>query len=325
MLSHFRILWLALGGSCGPFLFAGTPLPEGHQGIAAHYPGDAGIERHADVLFVESFDLRDTAQLKERWETVDGLAGMSFSTLTPRGSRSSRSLLITHEGGKGTGGQLYRRLPGDLQKVFARWYVRFDQDCWDIHHFGTHLGGFAPSTPWPQGGAGERPDGHKRFTSGVEPYGRNWTWDFYTYWQGMRRHGDGNFWGTPFLEGITKPKAEKGKWVCVEMMMELNSSPEKKDGAQCFWLDGQLIRQDHQIVSHVGPGQPAGSWKGGWWAPSAAASTTFEGFQWSSSESLGINYLWTYLYITQAPKGHISRVWFDQIVVASTYIGPISS
>ncbi|MGA0409374.1 MAG: hypothetical protein ACO3PR_14915, partial [Limisphaerales bacterium] len=125
-----------MGASCASFLFAAAPLPEGHQGIAAHYPGDEGIEQDAKVLFVESFDSSDTVQLKERWETVNGLADMSFSNLTPQGSRSHQSLLITHEGGKGTGGQLYRRLPEGIKKVYARWYVRFDQDCWDIHHFG---------------------------------------------------------------------------------------------------------------------------------------------------------------------------------------------
>jgi len=31
----------------------------------------------------------------------------------------------------------------------------------------------------------------------------------------------------------------------------------------------------------------------------------------------------TYLYITDAPKGHVSKVWFDNIVVADRYIGPI--
>ncbi len=35
---------------------AREPLPEGNHGIAAMYPGDAGIERDARVVFTESFE-----------------------------------------------------------------------------------------------------------------------------------------------------------------------------------------------------------------------------------------------------------------------------
>jgi hypothetical protein len=49
----------------------------------------------------------------------------------------------------------------------------------------------------------------------------------------------------------------------------------------------------------------------------------FEGFQWRSTPELRLNFLWLLLYITDAPSGHISRVWFDNIVVAREYIGPV--
>jgi hypothetical protein len=49
----------------------------------------------------------------------------------------------------------------------------------------------------------------------------------------------------------------------------------------------------------------------------------FEGFRWRKDPNLKINFLWVLLYITKAPEGHISKVWFDNIVVAKSYIGPI--
>jgi hypothetical protein len=49
----------------------------------------------------------------------------------------------------------------------------------------------------------------------------------------------------------------------------------------------------------------------------------FEGFRWRTTDDLNLNYVWLYLYITQAPEGHISRVWFDDVVIATDYIGPI--
>jgi len=50
----------------------------------------------------------------------------------------------------------------------------------------------------------------------------------------------------------------------------------------------------------------------------------FEGFQWRSTEELKLNFLWVLLYITKTPPGHASRVWFDNIVVAKKYVGPMN-
>lgn len=300
-------------------------LPEGTSGIASEYQGDKGIANHPKVLFTESFADANLETIYDNWESVQDKSNLSLSNLVPNGSSDTQSLLITHRGRQGTGSHLYRRLPPGLKRVYARWYVRFDEDCWPIHHFGTHLGGFNPATPWPQGGAGTRPDGTKRFTSGVEPFGKNWNWDFYTYWQGMHRHGDGNYWGTPFLQGAPKPKVKKGKWICVEMMILLNDPPNSTNGEQAFWIDGKLARHQGQVISHIGAGFPKGEWKGGWWSPNASSEENFEGFAWRSTAELDINYIWTYLYITKAPRGHVSKVWFDQIVVATEYIGPMTS
>jgi hypothetical protein len=302
-----------------------TTLPEGASGIAAQYPGDQGIDEDSRVLFVEDFAETSLDEVAKNWESVQDRNTMSLVEDIPDGSHDQQSLRITHVGGRGTGGQIYRRLPEGHQRLFARWYVKFDRDCAQIHHFGTHLGGFHPSTPWPQGGAGERPDGSKRFTTGVEPYGDSWTWDFYSYWQGMRIHGDGNYWGTPFLQGAPKPAVTKDAWICVELMVKLNDPVTASNGEQAFWIDGKLWRVDGQVVSHIGPGFPKGNWTGGWWRPDAESRSDFDGFNWRSIDALTINYLWTYVYITKAPRGHISRVGFDNIVVATDYIGPISS
>lgn len=298
-------------------------LPEGDSGIAARYPGDEGIEEDPNVIFVEKFDAETLAAIVERWDNCKSEEIMSLSSDVPEGSADDRSLLMTHTGRAGTGGHLYRRLLPGHKQVFARFYVKFNPECGPIHHFGTHLGGYNPPTRWPQGGAGERPDGDKRFTTGVEPFGEKWQWDFYTYWQGMHVHGDGRYWGTPFLVGANKPQVERGKWICVEMMVKVNEPVGESNGEQAFWIDGRLWRADGQVVSHIGKGFPKGRWTGGWWRPDIASEGAFEGFQWRSTEQLAVNYVWAYLYITKAPAGHISRVWFDNIVLAREYIGPI--
>jgi len=319
------ILSFALTCVIGGFAVAApTRLPEGRSGIASKYPGDNGIEGDSRVIFVESFEGTLDA-IRKRWEDVRNPAGMSLTKDVPADSPDRTSLLMTHVGGQGTGSHFYRRLMPGHEVVFARFYVKFDPDCAPIHHFGAHLGGFNPPTRWPQGGAGERPSGRRRFTSGVEPGGKRWEWDFYTYWQGMHVHGGGRYWGTPFLAGADHPVVEKGKWICVEMMLRMNSPLGSSNGEQAFWIDGKLWRNDGQIVSHIGEGFPRGRWAGGWWQPDSGSRTAFEGFKWRSDPKLMVNYIWTYLYITKAPKGHVSKVWFDHIVVAKAYIGPIET
>jgi len=41
-------------------------LPEGDSGIAANFPGDAGIENHPAVVFVEDFEQTTLAMLAEQ-------------------------------------------------------------------------------------------------------------------------------------------------------------------------------------------------------------------------------------------------------------------
>lgn len=139
-------------------------LSEGVEGLAVKYPGDRGIENDPNVIFVEKFDEGSLEVIFERWDNAKGRDVMSLSPDTPDSNSDGVSLLMTHVGGEGTGGHLYRRLLPGHKQVFARFYVKFDPDCAPIHHFGTHLGGFNPPTPWPQGGAGIRPEGDKRFT-----------------------------------------------------------------------------------------------------------------------------------------------------------------
>lgn len=110
------VVSLAAAGWVG----AGTPLPEG-RGLAAKYPGDRGIERDPDVVFAEHFDGSVDAVVG-RWEDAKNRELFSLSDDAPAG----RSLLMTHVGGKGTGGHLYRRLMPGHERLFARFYVKIN-------------------------------------------------------------------------------------------------------------------------------------------------------------------------------------------------------
>ena len=289
------------------------------QGLASQYKGDKGIEKDSDVIFVENFEEDSLDAVKSRWESVQNIDIMSLSTDVPAASAGKHSLLMGHIGGKGTGGHLYRRLLPGYDQLYVRFYVKFARDCYPIHHF-VHVGGYNPSTPWPQGGAGIRPAGDARFTTGIEPYGKKWRWDFYSYWMGMKSSPDKKSWGHDFVNDDNL-KAEREQWICVELMMKMNDPVTESNGEQELWIDGKSWGKDGQLISHLGKGFPKGKWIWDSFMPDPEGEP-FEGFQWRSDEKLNLNFLWMLLYITDAPPGHVSKVWFDDIVVAKKYIGP---
>lgn len=290
------------------------------QGIAAQHPGDQGIESDPKVIFTEMFEEASVSALLQRWNDSSGSGIFSFTGDIPAGSTGIRSLLMTHVGGQGTGGYLYRLLLPGYNKLYLRYYVKFDPACRPIRHF-PWLGGYNPPSSWPLGGAGTRPTGTDRFTSGVETSESAWRWDFYTYW--MEMHSDGaNYWGNDFINDSTYTVA-KGEWICVEFMLQLNSPTTSRSGEQALWINGQPRYAGGQLVSHQGPGFPNGNWVADSFYPNAAG-TPFEGFRWRSIDALNINFLWLEFYITDSPTGATSRVWFDHVVVATDYIGPIA-
>ena len=305
---------------------------QGNDGSAAKYPADAGIDRDPRVLFAENFETGSIEQIGQRWGQISNKDGevVAFNSDVPPASAGKRSLQITATLGENTGGHLYTRLPRAVEKVFARFYVKFAADAAYVHHFVT-LGGYRPPTAWPQGGAGERPRGDDRFTVGIEPYGNYGryaapgAWNFYTYWPDMKGSADGKFWGNS-LTPARPALVPRDRWQCVEMMLQCNSAPEKSDGELALWLDGGLIMQ-------IGSETKRSRWTGMGFSLAEQSGEPFEGFRWRTNRELKINFFWLLHYVTEnaARQNHaagpnpINRVWFDDIVVGTEYIGPISN
>ena len=135
--------------------------------------------------------------------------------------------------------------------------------------------------------------------------------------------------------GIGKNKAvifhesfEKGKI----SDLKANSAPDKHDGEQAFWIDGRLI-------AHFAPGTPEGTWLRDRFNTSGKYNRNpkpFEGFRWRTTDKLKINTFWLLYYLESIfrkdirPKNknipynsNTAQVWFDDIVIATEYIGPI--
>lgn len=321
-------LWLAAGmsfaGRCQP-----PRLPEG-PGLAAKYPGDAGIGQDRAVVFAENFEADDLREILRRWSDVRDPKESPLALVddVPPGSAGKRSLRMTAIPAKNTGAHLYKRLPEELDTVFARFYVKFPKPAGYIHHFVT-IGGYRPATNWPQGGAGTRPRGDDRITVGIEPFGFGGKypppglWNFYVYWHEMKPSAGGRFWGNG-LQPVDDLPVPVDRWQCVEVMIRLNSEPQSHDGELALWLDGKL-------VAHFRQGVPRSQWTGMGFRLLRQGGTPFEGFNWRTDPALKINFFWLMHYVTADAlrRNQVSdleaenRVLFDQIVVAREYVGPI--
>jgi len=107
----------------------------------------------------------------------------------------------------------------------------------------------------------------------------------------MPRSRDGKYWGRGHADKAYAVP-ERGKWYCVEFMAQCNT-PGKADGEVALWIDG-------------------------------TPRTRHKGINWRSSGELKLNAFWLMLYVTEhSAKTHkINSVWFDDVVVATEYIGP---
>jgi hypothetical protein len=276
----------------GPPQESKPALTSSHGGLASLYPGDEGIEQDPRVLFVEDFETGTPEEIGSRWGQIHRQENVTLSDDIHPHSPGDQSIQYKNNA------YLYTHTQG-VDTMYARFYVKFHEKTGYIHHF-VHLVADRTPTPWPKGGAGETPAGDAKFSTGIEPTGR-WgrfpppgVWNFYTYWHEMKTK-----WGSVF-NGKQDPIVP-GRWYCIEVMLKANSSPDKADGEQAFWVDGELYGR-------------------------------FTGFRWRTTDKLKINSFWLLYYNTDQPARHnkdpnpdsrVMEVWFDDIVIATEYIGPI--
>lgn len=292
------------------------------SGLASKYLADAGIENDPNVIFTENFEEGSMSAVASRWDEAKNSSLLSLAADVPKASSGKHSILFTHIEGQESA-HLYRQLLPGYDQLYLRFYAKFDTDCQPISHF-LHIGGHNPPTPWAQGGAGTRPDGDKWFTTGVEPFGAAWRWDFYSYWMEMKACPTGKFWGNDFINDKNLT-VTKGQWICVELMTKMNDPVTERNGQQTIWINGRLWKQNGQTTSHIGKGFPKGNWVWDSWNPDPGG-TAFEGFRWRSVKELNLNYLWLLVYMTtDKSPGHHNKVWIDDVVVAKKYIGPITT
>ena len=215
---------------------------------------------------------------------------------------------------KNTGGDANKWFLPGADKVHVRFYVKFSCDYRYCHHF-AWLAANHRTNKWSAfGKAGLKPDG-TYYSTGMEP---TFAWrknpppgevNLYTYYLDMEpdRKTD-KYWGNAFYPpGPGKGQAAAAtrvippldQWLCWEFMLQANSAPDKADGKQAMWVDGRLVGE-------------------------------FNGIRWRNNPDLKVNSLWLehYGYDSGDPArkfwGQSQAVWFDDVVVARQYIGPMT-
>jgi hypothetical protein len=329
----------AVNSASEPALAADPGL---HNGLAARYPGDKGLAADSAVVFYEDFESGDVSGLSTRWTSMNNKDSqvLDFVKDSIPGSAGRRSLRVTGTKGHDTGGDLWKKLERGYDQLYARFYCKFAADAPYVHHF-VHLGGTTSTAPYPEGHAGSSPSGYDHFSTSIDLERSNTlppgAWFFYSYWSEMHswQNADGSgtsFYGNPFRPD-TAWQALRGTWQCVEIMIKLNH-PDSANGEQALWVDGRL-------ATRWGPGTHTGTWFKDAFRTSGIFNTDpkpFEGFRWRKTENLKINTLWLQYYLasifeenvrptdpTIPYNGNVGRVEFDNVVLATRYIGPLAT
>ncbi len=325
----------------------GSSLPSGNDGLAANYPGDAGIENDPNVVFVENFESGTLHEIRDNWgfgRHVD--AAMALTDVVPEGAAGSRSIRMSaspdHQGV-----ELYKTFTDEgegWEQIFLRFNVRFGENFSRNSHFVALRGFDNPSRMPGVDGSGAGQLAEDYFSITIEPTGPEKVdgWKFYAYWPNMRSwhtetgefdpdHQDPRgFYGNNLSPHPDKSfPIQRGEWMTVEVMVKLNtepSDPDNSDGELAFWIDGEL-------AAHFAPGKPElGYWRReswrygpvGWREELGLVEGPFEGFRFRDEhmEDVLINVLRLQNYVGGSDFDE-ATVYFDNVVMATEYIGPL--
>jgi len=287
------------------------PLPEGNTGLAAKYPGDKGLERDPAVIHYDGFeDYEAPADVNKKYEFVMHTENMRLTeepTNVNHGKKAMEFTLPKQE--EGNAAALYRIIKEERDVLFLRYYAKFEKGY--DQHGSSHNSGVISAHYFPnrQASPGKPADGQNKFWVSFEtergdspspgrlnvyvyhPEQRTGYGD-HIYPTGMIRSGPEK--PAPFGPGfVPRPDIipELDRWYCYEFMVKANT-PGRRDGRIACWVDGKLIAD-------------------------------FPGFRLRDVETLKIDLFGVALFMRPNNIRANTR-WFDDVVAATSYIGPIA-
>ncbi len=291
-------------------------LPEGDSGIAAHYSNDLNIKGDAAVLLHEDFESVDATSLSDYNSVFDAVYGDNKITGERRNVHGgSKAVERTHTTPTSFGA--VKHLGVGYEKLHLRYYMKYHAKFPGCHHTGGGIYATA-GEGYKQIGSitGVKPDGTNHCQAWLDEMTPYFDWNpkgndtppgwlnIYCYNPDQgHEYGDILFPDGLILPGYSKLKLsdefearpnynpERGAWHCFEIMMRLNT-PGKKDGRVAFWVDGKLVGD-------------------------------FPGLRLRETEELKLNHVAISTYSSQLHDN--KTIWYDDVVAATSYIGPMVS
>ncbi|HEY8549375.1 MAG TPA: hypothetical protein VIL35_05405 [Vicinamibacterales bacterium] len=232
---------------------APPPLPEGNAGIAAAYPNDAGIANHPNVLFADGF---------EEYSSIGQLTGSGNYDNYYQGGNLAIDTSVRFSGAKSlrmrmpaTGSEVanavVREISPARDALYMRVYARYSPTYAGLNaaHNGLRITGN-------YSGPGRRPNGrdfflvnieHSKWGSEAEPgYTHAYVYhpeqdDVYgEHWYSDGRVTNGQQSFGPYFVARPPVIPARGTWICYEVLVQMNT-PGSRDGRVAVWQDGELI------------------------------------------------------------------------------------
>ena len=295
---------------------AAQALPEGNTGIAARYAGDVGIGADPAVVYFDDFESYGSVSALTaggRWNQAFQTSNIRLATEAGNFFRGSKGLELTLPKTSGeVSNELNKFLNPTLDTVFLRFYGKFDSA---FNVLGSsHNGAFISASYWdgPGSGPGIKADGYNKFLVAYEAYRdasstpNPGSLEVYIYHPDQR-----DIWGDIFFPTgrvlpfdrtpgnfgptfVARPEVipQLNRWYCYEVMVKANT-PGQRDGRIALWLDGALIAD-------------------------------FPNLRLRETTALKIDRVGLSLH----GNGGIlatSKKWYDNVVIAKSYIGPVFS
>ncbi len=289
------------------------PLPEGATGIAAKHKGDVGIASDPAVIFADDFEsYASAAGLSGKWDDVYQAAQTSLATLAANVYRGKKSLEFTvPKQSQELSNTVAKRLGKELDVLFLRYYSKFDAgfDVLGSSHNGSVISAHyyvnGQATP------GVPANGTNKFLAAFESWRGEATtpnpgqMNVYLYHPEQRSQWGDHFFPTgivlpnsslPFDFGPSFVKRadvvpKLGQWYAYELMVRANT-PGKRDGRIACWLDGKLIAD-------------------------------FPNLRLRDVATLKIDRFDLSLHVGSNTVA-VAKKWYDNVVAATSYIGPLS-
>lgn len=302
----FAILITVIGLGFSPFSNA-EPLPEGNTGIASRYSGDAGIASDPAVIFADDFESYTSAsEISRKWDQSYQASYIRIATeegnfYAGRQALEFRIPIRSTE----LGNTLLKTVSPTRDTLFLRYYAKYNSEfnVMGSSHNGSTISAKYCCPGIPADGTNKFFVSYEasRFDNTVANPG---SLNVYIYHPEQR-----DIWGDHFFpngevspgtylpydfgpEFISRPNIipELGRWYCYELMVKANR-PGQRDGRIALWLDGNLIAD-------------------------------FMNLRLRDTESLKIDQFTINLHVKSNTLAQ-AKMWYDSVVAATSYIGPI--